>query len=180
MQKKPNAASPKGSPKESEEKNMDKKTEIYVAAAERRLAEIKGKIAENEKTTEEIYRKAAADGRRVDIAEVRPLFCEAEKLRFEALTVKAIAIRPGDTVSISPYTDWESYDVVDRTAKTLTCRRRRQGAFKAGWTNGEMSSESDPDGSIIKLHWSEKRGWWSYGKYHRVALGTRDYRDPSF
>lgn len=111
--------------------------------------------------------------------EIYPIIKEHERLAGELLTIKAFTLKVGDRVSISPWSDWYSYTVVSRTKCTLTCKADRQTHFKESWQDGEMECEQDPNGALITMHWSRKHGWWSYPPY-KVALGVRNYQDPSF
>lgn len=112
-----------------------------------------------------------------------PIILELTKkkdtLKEELLTLKAKHIEVGDYVSLCTWSDWCSYKVIARTAKTLTIQKNKQTHFKDSWQDGELESEDDPSAPTTKLYWSGKQNWWSK-KFYRVALGKRDYRDPAF
>jgi len=110
---------------------------------------------------------------------IDPLNKEIAQCENDLYAAKSMALQAGDRISLSPYSDWQSYTVVSRTHYTLTCVEDRQTKFKDSWQDGELECEQDPNGPRITLHWSKKHGMWSYGCY-RVALGVRNYRDPCF
>lgn len=147
---------------------------------------------ETEKAIDKIYNDRFNDYKSGKITEQEykergkketPAICELmtkkDTIEEELVTLKAKYIEVGDYVSLCSWTDWHSYKVIARTAKTLTIQENKQTHFKESWQDGELESEDDPNGATTKLCWSEKHHWW-HKKSYRVALGKRDYEDPTF
>lgn len=151
----------------------------------KRMEDIQKEIARLEKESMEVFKTKVVTAPQEQQDKLhfelcyKPYYKKIEALKSEALSLKALTIDVGKKISISPYTDWQSYTIVKRTKQTLTCQEDRQTHFKDCWQDGELECERDEKGSLITLRWSKKHGWWSYGIY-RVSLGERNYRDPSF
>lgn len=103
----------------------------------------------------------------------------------------------GDGVTMHLWSDAHACTIIGRTAKTLTIQRDkaiRDPAFKPEWvpggfsaicTNSEKQSwtyERDPDGEIIRCHWSEKDGCWRAGSDGsiRIGRGRHEHYDYNF
>lgn len=104
----------------------------------------------------------------------------------------------GDYATALGYSDRYAYEVVARTAKTLTLRR-----LKATLLNGAASGEPDalhfspggfcghtsgtqrysyapmPEAPTVKAHWSPKRGCFKMGT-SRIVLGASEHYDFNF
>lgn len=103
----------------------------------------------------------------------------------------------GDGVTMHLWSDAHACTIIGRTAKTLTIQRdkaTRDPSFKPEWvpggfsaicTNSEEQSwtyERDPDGEIIRCHWSEKDGCWRAGSDGsiRISRGRHEHYDYNF
>lgn len=101
---------------------------------------------------------------------------------------------PGDGASVCWWSDVKAYTIVKRTPKTLTLRRCKAilspefkpdwvvGGFSAIMTNNEDQTytyEEDPDGEVIKAHWSERKHGF-YWHDMRVIAGRHEFYDYNF
>lgn len=103
-------------------------------------------------------------------------------------------IEVGDGVTVHYYTDAEAYTVIKRTPKTITIQRDK-ATLKEGWEprwieggfaghcvnqhEQEYDYERDTDGSILTVHWSEKRGAFIYND-KCVTPGRHEFYDYNF
>lgn len=103
----------------------------------------------------------------------------------------------GDGVTMHLWSDAHACTIIGRTAKTLTIQRdkaTRDPSFKPEWVPGGFSAictnsdeqswtyERDPDGEIIRCHWSEKDGCWRSGSDGsiRISRGRHEHYDYNF
>lgn len=103
----------------------------------------------------------------------------------------------GDGVTMHLWSDAHACTIISKTAKTLTIQRDKAirdpavkpewvlGGFSAICTNSDEQSwtyERDPDGEIIRCHWSEKNGCWQAGSDGsiRISRGRHEHYDYNF
>ena len=106
-------------------------------------------------------------------------------------------IEVGDGVTMYLYSDRKAYTVIAKTAKTITIQRDkaiRNPNFKPEWVPGGFSAicancedqewtyERDPNGEIVRCHWSEKYGRYQTGSDGSIAIGRgrHEYYDYNF
>ena len=106
-------------------------------------------------------------------------------------------IEVGDGVTVRLYTDAHACTVIARTAKTMTVQRDKAtkdpsfvpqwepGGFSAICTNNneqKWNYQRDPQGEIIKCHWSEVRGAWQAGEGGCLSVyrGRNEFYDYNF
>lgn len=108
-----------------------------------------------------------------------------EELEIEKIVVKATNVKVGDGISMSPYTDWYPYTVIERreTPKGFVLTLQEDKAVR---TDGNGMSdcqdyryERDENGRIETIKWNNKKQWFT-GRYSRISLGRRAYYDFSF
>ena len=151
---------------------------MKFAEEKKQIKSLTKELAEIESKLSQIYRDTNYDFDK-SYPLTKDIFSRKREIESEIISLKAMMVDVGDKISISPYTDWQSYTVIKRTKFTLTCQADRQTHFKTSWQDGERHCERDVNGKTIVLHWSKKYKWWSYNIY-KVALGERNYEDPSF
>ena len=101
----------------------------------------------------------------------------------------------GSGVSVHLWTDAEAYTVIARTAQTLTLQRAKAeyaddykpeyipGGFGAYCTNDgaqKWNITPDPNGSIVKAHWSEAKCGFYVQRSLRVSYGYYEHYDHNF
>ncbi len=87
----------------------------------------------------------------------------------------------GDGVTVNLYSDSHAGTVIKRTKRTVTIRR--DNAIRTD-DNGMSDSqqyryEPDPNGTVYKAYWSEKRGCFMWGR-KPISVGRYEYYDYSF
>lgn len=117
--------------------------------------------------------------------QLRQLESERDKLKEERIIVKATNIDVGDGISLSPYTDWHAYTVIERreTLKGFVLKIQKDNAIRTD-KNGMSDSqdyrfERDKNGRIEEVRWSNKKNWFTCDIY-KVMLGRYEYYDYSF
>lgn len=126
---------------------------------------------------------------------IKPLSEEKDNNNFQTKRLNNLNVKVGDGITIDLYSDSHAYTVIKRTAKTITLQRDKAtldpnfkpeiivGGFAGHCTNQNEQSYSykaDPNGSIIKLSWSEKMGGWKT-PYNKIArLGRHEFYDYNF
>lgn len=108
-----------------------------------------------------------------------------QELEEEEIVVKATNVEIGDGISLSPYSDWKSYTVIDRkeTPKGFTLTVQEDKAIRTD--EGGMSDcqdyrfERNSEGCIRTVKWNSKKNWFTADGY-RVKLGRYAYYDYSF
>lgn len=103
-------------------------------------------------------------------------------------------IKVGDGVTIHLWSDSQAYTVIKRTPKMLVLQRdkvTKKNGWKPEWIEGGFSAicinqedqewnyEIDPEGSILKVYWSEKRGAFTYCDKN-VTPGRHEFYDYNF
>lgn len=155
--------------------------------------------AENERLEEENH-KAVANAKATCRAEGKDefndwydmvkdvLYANDEKIRAnkEQMTIiKATNIEVGDGISMSPWTDWCAYTVIERkdTPKGFTLTIQEDNAVRTddrGMSDSqEYKFERDTNGRIATVKWNPRSQWFSANGY-KVALGRHAYYDYSF
>jgi hypothetical protein len=103
-------------------------------------------------------------------------------------------IEVGDGVTVNYWTDRHAYTVIKRTTKTLTLRRCKAtispswkpefypGGFAGHTANNADQTytyEEDENGSIVVVHWSEKKCGFFSGSLS-CSPGRREFYDFNF
>lgn len=108
-----------------------------------------------------------------------------EAIDEEIIVIKATNINVGDGISLSPYTDWEAFTVIERkdTPKGFKLVIQKDEAIRTD-KNGMSDSqtyrfERDPEGRTKEVRWNPRGQWFSADGY-KVALGRHEYFDYSF
>ena len=104
------------------------------------------------------------------------------------------AVAVGDGMTVCYYTDRNAYTVIARTPCSLTLRRDKAilspdfkpdfvvGGFAGTVVNQDEQSytyEEDPDGRVIKAHWSKRKNGWYWDGLHLIA-GRHEFYDYNF
>ena len=99
--------------------------------------------------------------------------------------IKATNINVGDGISLSPYTDWDAYTVIERrdTPKGFVLIIQEDKAIRTD-NNGMSDTQSyrferDENGRTATVKWNAKKQWFTCDGY-KVALGRHAYYDYSF
>lgn len=117
--------------------------------------------------------------------QLRKLHDRIDEIKTEMIIVKATNIQVGDGISLSPYTDWDAFTVIERreTPKGFVLTIQEDEAIR---TDGRGPSDSqtyefrrDPNGRTKTVKWNPRSRWFSAGGY-KVALGRHCYYDYSF
>ena len=108
-----------------------------------------------------------------------------EEIKNEIITIKATNIKVGDGISLSPWTDWDAYTVIERrdTPKGFVLTIQEDEAIRTDH-NGMSDSQSyrferNENGRTAIVKWNSKKNWFTCGCY-KVALGRHSYYDYSF
>lgn len=108
-----------------------------------------------------------------------------DEITTEMIIIKATNIQVGDGISLSPYTDWNAFTVIERreTPKGFVLTIQEDEAIRTDH-NGMSDSQSyefrrDPNGRIWTVKWNSRSRWFSADGY-KVALGRHCYYDYSF
>jgi hypothetical protein len=117
---------------------------------------------------------AKGDEKRFKMAEARVQYFKRQSYQLHCHLIEV-----GKKISISPYTDWQSYTIIRRTKDALYARADRQLHFIKDWMDGYRACEEDPNGEVIRLTWGKVSKMWCYKDY-KVCVGERNYEDPSF
>lgn len=127
---------------------------------------------------------------------LKPLKDEINKKEKEIWTFKQKKVKVGDGITLILYTDAHAYTIIKRTEKTLTIQRDKvslkpnwkpeiiPGGFAGHCINQdeqEYDYESDLNGKIMTIHWSNKYQCWNapHG-YSRIRLGRHEFYDYNF
>ena len=101
----------------------------------------------------------------------------------------------GDGATVTYWTDRKAYDIIRRTANTLTLRRCKatlKPEFKPIFVSGGFSAHCinqyeqdydyapDENGAVVKAYWSEKRNGFFVRGSLRVIPGRHEFYDYNF
>ena len=104
------------------------------------------------------------------------------------------SLEVGDGATLHYFTDANAYTVIKRTPKMIVLQRDKAikangwkpefipGGFSAICINNEDQEweyERDPEGSIIKAHWSEADGRFKYNGL-KITSGRHEFYDYNF
>lgn len=122
---------------------------------------------------------------------------DIDELKFEIRKEQNREIEVGDGVTLCLYSDKYACTVIARTKTTLTIQRDKAirdpnfkpewiaGGFAAHCTNQDEQSytyERNPQGTIYKCNWSEKRGRFQHGSDGSIGVirGRHEFYDYNF
>lgn len=126
---------------------------------------------------------------------VMPLSQEQKENEFQIKRLKNLNVKVGDGMTIDLHSDSHAYTIIKRTAKTITLQRDEAtldpnfkpeiivGGFAGHCTNQNeqrYSYKPNPNGSIVKLSWSEKMGGWKTRYGGTARLGRHEFYDYNF
>lgn len=103
----------------------------------------------------------------------------------EIITIKATNINVGDGISLSPYTDWYAFTVIERkeTPKGFVLTVQEDDAIRTD--NYGMSDcqsyryERNEKGRTMTVKWNTKKNWFTCDCY-RISLGRHAYYDYTY
>lgn len=151
---------------------------------------IKELEAENEELEKKIHDHYRAKGAIESTLEwyrtnIKPLDERIEQNKKEMIIIKATNISVGDGISLSPYSDWDAYTVIERreTPKGFVLTVQEDEAIRTD-KNGASDCqtykfERNENGRICTIKWNAKKQWFTADGY-TVALGRHSYYDYSF
>lgn len=116
---------------------------------------------------------------------IKPLNEKLEQNKREIITIKATNLNVGDGISLSPYTDWNAYTVIERreTPKGFVLTVQEDEAIRTD-NNGISDTQTyrfkrNTNGITRTVKWNSKTNWFT-ADGDKVALGRHCYYDYSF
>lgn len=110
---------------------------------------------------------------------------EKQRNQTEMTVIKATNIEVGDGISLSPYSDWDAYTVIERreTPKGFVLTIQEDEAIRTD-SNGMSDCQTyefkrNTNGITRTVKWNAKKNWFTADGY-KVALGRHSYYDYSF
>ena len=147
--------------------------------------ELKALELEDERICKEAVEKYGENWFEKVYSQIKEIDKKVEELKHERIIVKATNIEVGDGISMSPYTDWDAYTVIERkeTPKGFVLTVQEDKAIRTDH-NGMSESqdyrfERDTNGIIRTIKWNPRKQWFT-GDYSRISLGRKAYYDYSF
>lgn len=157
----------------------------------KKIETLNKQMNELELRAEKIYERARVEGKSFNEMyaehkhELHDIQEEIDACKAEINMIRATNINVGDGMSLSPYTDWTPYTVIERrdTPKGFVLTLQEDEAIRID-NNGMSDSQTyeyrrDPNGCIRTVRWNPRSNCLSADGY-RIAFGRHAYHDYSF
>lgn len=153
-----------------------------IKTLEKEINELDAKLEEIYQSNKEMEFNEFYKAHGNEINEIRD---QIEAKEREIGIIKKTNVNVGDGISMSPWTDWKAFTVIDRkdTPKGFKLTVQRDRAILA---EGSCMSESqayrfeqDPEGYTRTIRWNPRSNCFSADGY-KVCLGRHEYYDPHF